>query len=175
MTPHVRPRSLEIVGRQGARVLFARQDPALAVPQRALELQDIPAALGEIVGRLHKRRPGVGEGALEQAVGAVAGPAVAVPSCSTSGTAYETAVAGCDQNTVYECGQAVAVNTLDLNENPGGASGDTATGLACRLTNSATLPINGQDQLVSTAYPFVAIAGSANPLSISGSPIVNSN
>jgi len=49
-------------------------------------------------------------------------------------------------------------------------------GLACSLTNSATtVPLDGQDSLVSTAYPFVALAGDANPLGISGTPVVNSN
>jgi hypothetical protein len=65
-------------------------------------------------------------------------------------------------------------NQIDLSENPGGAAGDTAMGLACLLTNSTTLPLDGQDQLRSTSYPFVAFAGDANPLRISG-PIANSN
>jgi Flp pilus assembly protein TadG len=111
---------------------------------------------------------------LEYLPGALSGPISAVPSCASSGTNYEQAISGCDQ-TVYHCGEAVAVNTVDLNENPGGGTGDTVTGLACTLTNNTSTPLSGQDQLVSTAYPFVAIAGSANPLGISGSPIVNSN
>jgi len=116
---------------------------------------------------------------LDYVPGAVTGPVAAVPSCASAGTIYEKAVAGCDQTTAYQCGLQAAVspspNTVDLNENPGGAIGDTAMGLACTLTNTSTIPLDGQDSLISTAYPFVAIVGSANPLNISGSPIVNSN
>jgi len=112
---------------------------------------------------------------LEYLPGAVTGPITAVPSCASAGTIYETAVAGCDQSTVYHCGESVAVDTVDLNEYPGGVAGDTAMGLACSLTNTSTIPLDGQDSLISTGYPFVAIAGDRNPLNISGSPVVNSN
>jgi len=116
---------------------------------------------------------------LDYVPGSVIGPVAAVPSCASAGTNYEKAVAGCDQTTAYQCGLQAAVsgnpNMVDLNENPSGATGDTAMGLACSLTNSATIPLDGQDALISTAYPFVAIAGDANPLNISGSPVVNSN
>jgi Flp pilus assembly protein TadG len=116
---------------------------------------------------------------LEYVPGSVTGPIAAVPSCASAGTNYEKAVAGCDQTTAYQCGLQAAVsgspNMVDLSENPGGPTGDTAVGLACSLTNSTTLPLDGQDALISTAYPFVAIAGDANPLNISHSPIVNSN
>jgi hypothetical protein len=113
---------------------------------------------------------------LDYLPGAVTGPAaVAVPSCASAGTVYETAVAGCDQSTVYHCGESVAFNTVDLNEYPGGVAGDTAIGLACSLTNTSTVPLDGQDSLISTGYPFVAVAGDRNPLNISGSPVVNSN
>ena len=114
---------------------------------------------------------------LQYVPGGVNGAATAVPSCAASGTNYETAVAGCDQSTVYECGQAISTNTVDLSENPGGVNGDTAAGLSCLLSNSPspTIPLNGQDTLISTAFPFVAVAGTANPLNIPSSPIVNSN
>jgi hypothetical protein len=92
------------------------------------------------------------------------------------------AVAGCDQSTVYQCGQIVPgsgkPNMVDLTENPSGPTGDTAVGLACSLTNTNTVPLTGQDQLRTTGpnpYPFVALAGDANPLGISGSPITASN
>ncbi|HTS04427.1 MAG TPA: pilus assembly protein TadG-related protein [Candidatus Eisenbacteria bacterium] len=113
---------------------------------------------------------------LEYVPGSVISPIAAIPSCASAGTNYEKAVAGCDQ-TVYECGQAVAVNTVDLSENPGGPNGDTAAGLSCVLTNSPgpTIPLDGQDSLISTTFPFVAVAGTANPLNIPRSPLVNSN
>ena len=92
------------------------------------------------------------------------------------------AVAGCDQSTIYQCGQVVtgggSPNMVDLSENPSGPAGDTAIGLACSLTNGNTIPLTGQDLLRTTGlnpYPFVALAGDANPLGISGSPITASN
>ncbi len=115
-------------------------------------------------------------GQLEYAPGAVAGSAVAVPSCARAGTIYEKAVAGCDQSTVYQCGLQGSSNTVDLNENPMGTSGDTARGVACALTNSTTVPLDGQDTLISGQYPFVALAGRLNPLGVPrNNPLVNSN
>jgi putative Flp pilus-assembly TadE/G-like protein len=119
---------------------------------------------------------------LEYLPGSAPATVSAVPSCA-SGTNYQQAVAGFDQTTVYQCGQQVALagnpNTIDLNENPGGGNGDTALGLACSLTappkGSQVIPLNGQDMLQTSGYPFVAIAGSANPLGINGAPITSSN
>jgi Flp pilus assembly protein TadG len=119
---------------------------------------------------------------LQYLPGAIAGFSQAVPGCSSGGSNYEMAVAGCDQNTVYQCGQQVpsggSPNMVDLSENPSGLTGDTAMGLACSLTNNNSIPLTGQDQLRTTGlnpYPFVALAGDANPLGISGSPITASN
>ena len=113
---------------------------------------------------------------LDYVPGAVAGSAAAVPSCARAGTIYEKAVAGCDQSTVYQCGLQGSSNTVDLNENPMGTSGDTARGVACALTNSTTVPLDGQDTLISAQYPFVALAGRLNPLGVPrNNPLVNSN
>lgn len=108
----------------------------------------------------------------------------AVPSCAPS-SFYGKAVAGCDQTTVYQCGQQVSSltspNMVDLNENPAGttgADGDTAQGLACSLTynkNAGSIPLVGADFLRLSPYPFVVLAGDANPLGISGTPITTSN
>ena len=118
---------------------------------------------------------------LQYLPGATSAPSQAVPGCASSGSNYEMAVAGCDQTTAYQCGQVVPnsgnPNTVDLSENPSGVGGDTAVGLACSLTNSSTIPLTGQDQLRTTGtnpYPFVALAGDANPLGISGTPITSS-
>ncbi len=110
---------------------------------------------------------------LEYVPGDVASQPVAVPSCAASGTGtnplYIQAVAGCDQSTDYQCGQVLSSNSpaVDLNENPGGATGDTAMGLACVVTNpQSALPLAGQDTLVTTTYPFTIMTGSANPLKL---------
>ena len=122
---------------------------------------------------------------LEYLPGAVPSTFQAVPSCAPASD-YGSAVAGCDTTTVYQCGQTLAAltnpNTLDLRENPAGSSGDTAQALACSLTgnsNPGNIPLVGNDTLRTTSYPFVAIAGSANPLGLGGGttsvPITASN
>ena len=122
---------------------------------------------------------------LEYLPGAVPSTFQAVPSCAPASD-YASAVAGCDAATVYQCGQTLSAlgnpNTLDLSENPAGSGGDTAQGLACSLTgngNSGNIPLVGQDTLRTSSYPFVAIAGSANPIGLgSGTtsvPITASN
>ena len=132
---------------------------------------------------LYNGNPPPGLPNLEYLPGAAPATSVAVPSCA-SASIYQQAVAGCDQTTVYQCGEQISgggnPNTIDLRENPGGAGGDTATGLACLLTpKSTSMPLSGQDLLKTDStpnpYPFVAIAGDANPLSISNSPITASN
>lgn len=119
---------------------------------------------------------------LEYVPGQVSSASQAVPACASGGSNYEQAVAGCDQTTVYQCGQQIPVsgnpNMVDLTENPSGPSGDTALGVACSLTGTNTIPLDGNDTLRTSGvppYPFVAIAGDANPLRISGTPITSSN
>jgi hypothetical protein len=106
--------------------------------------------------------------------GQILGSSVAVPSCATAGgggvPAYEPAVAGCDQSTVYQCGVASATaatpNAIDLSENPAGGTGDTANALACSLTGQTSVPLSGQDTLDTTSYPFTIRAGDSNPLKL---------
>jgi hypothetical protein len=116
---------------------------------------------------------------LEYLPGEIASPAVAVPSCAP-GSLYGQAVAGCDQSTQYQCGTPIAQgtppNAIDLSENPGGGTGDTALGLACSLTNQTSVPLVGEDALLTSSYPFQVTAGSANPLKIAtGTQITTSN
>jgi hypothetical protein len=111
----------------------------------------------------------------------------AVPSCAPA-SYYAKAVSGCDQTTVYQCGLQVGKggtpNQIALSENPAGtvgSDGDTAQGLACSLTgnvNAGNIPLQGQDSLRTTSYPFVPFAGDANPLGLGGTsttPITASN
>jgi hypothetical protein len=95
----------------------------------------------------------------------------AVPSCASG--AYQQAIAGCDQTTVYQCGvpspSATNPNQVDLTENPIGATGDTSTAVQCLIHQSSlgSAP-SGQDQFVTSSYPFQIQAGTSNPLNISG-------
>jgi hypothetical protein len=109
---------------------------------------------------------------LEYLPGMTSYPSVAVPSCSVSTglvAEYEPAIAGCDQGTSYQCGvqSSVAVspaNAVDLTENPGGAAGDTATGVSCLINQSTAGSANtGQDTINTLSYPYLITAGTGNP------------
>lgn len=98
--------------------------------------------------------------------------AAAVPSCA-AGSTYESAVSGCDQSTIYQCGVPDA-NAVDLSENPA-FSGDTTDAVQCLINQGDTSNISqssGQDTLnpfgAPSAYPFLIFAGSANPLVATG-------
>ncbi|MFZ0861661.1 MAG: pilus assembly protein TadG-related protein [Candidatus Sulfotelmatobacter sp.] len=107
---------------------------------------------------------------------------VAVPSCASSGSVYEEAIAGCDHSTVYQCG-VQSSNSVDLSENPGAGTNDTMNGVACLIHEgdaTDTQP-DGQDTLgpysspsaygSPSSYPFQILAGSSSSLSgLAGSP-----
>jgi Flp pilus assembly protein TadG len=103
----------------------------------------------------------------------------AVPSCSTPGSAspnYEPAIAGCDQTTVYACGQRNQ-NRVELIESPGTATNDTLNGVQCLIHAPMPGLAQGQDVLDTTAYPFKITAGANNPLvgPLGTTPITTSN
>lgn len=122
---------------------------------------------------------------LEYLPGLAPPSSVAVPACSASGAGgnpeYAPAVAGCDENTIYQCGVlgsiAATPSSVDLSENPAWpAPGDTANAVACLLNNSTTVPLAGQDFLDKSSYPYKITAGSANPNTpIQGSVVSSSN
>lgn len=111
-------------------------------------------------------------------------PSPAAPSCSvgSSGASpyYQQAVAGCDQNTVYQCGvqysSAPNPNQVDLSENPSGPTGDSATAAQCLINGGTGV---GQDTLATTGgmaqIPYQFTAGSANVYGVSHSLISSSN
>jgi hypothetical protein len=93
----------------------------------------------------------------------VSGNPGAVPACSTAG-AFQQAMGGCDQTTVYSCGVSL-FTPADLTINPGGTTGDTATAAQC-LTHSAPT-YSGADTLAggtTPTFPFQIQAGGGNPL-----------
>ena len=57
-------------------------------------------------------------GRLEYVPALIGGTATGVPSCAT-GSAYQEAIAGCDQSAVYACGVIGGGAKLDLTFNPG--------------------------------------------------------
>jgi Flp pilus assembly protein TadG len=117
---------------------------------------------------------------LEYLPGEVSAASVGVPAdgtdaCSLAADSnYAQAIAGCDQNTVYQCG-VTGGNVVDLSENP--RSGDSAHGAQC-LIHQATpglSTVSGQDTMEDASYPFQITAGDNNPLKISGNVITSSN
>jgi Flp pilus assembly protein TadG len=114
---------------------------------------------------------------------------VAVPSCASSGSTYEQAIAGCDRSTVYQCGvqssSSSSPNLVNLSENPGFGTGDTMNGVQCLINqgNTGGNSPTGQDYLNSgdnpqlgqpSAYPFQIFPGSSNPLGLANTPITSS-
>jgi hypothetical protein len=94
---------------------------------------------------------------------------VALPSCASGGDAFEQAVAGCDQSTVYKCGVSLG-NTVNLSENPAKQFGDTTSGVMC-LTHegsSTSGQPDGQDTINDSTYPFQFLAGGSNPITTGG-------
>lgn len=108
---------------------------------------------------------------LEYLPGLVGTSVTAVPSCSVGSSTYEQAIAGCDASTNYQCG-VQNQNTVDLRENPA-FSGDTVNGAKCliREGDPTDSQPDGQDTLVTSAYPFQILAGNSSPLSgLAGKP-----
>ena len=106
---------------------------------------------------------------------------VAVPSCASSGSVYEEAVAGCDQSTVYQCGvqssSSSNPNRVDLAENPGLGTNDTMNAVMCRIHegDATESQPDGQDTLNVSSYPFKILAGTSNTLGLaSNTPITSS-
>jgi hypothetical protein len=109
--------------------------------------------------------------------GKIGTPVVAIPSC-TQGDAYEETIEGCDASTNYQCG-ALLANGVDLTRNP---EAPTTNGVQCLIHQSNQNDItssSGQDSLntfgAPSAYPFEILAGTRNPVGLSGNPISTSN
>ncbi len=94
----------------------------------------------------------------------VQGTPVAVNSGAT-GDAWQQAIGGCDQTTVYACGTGGGASA-ELNANLGTANGDSYTATEA-LINAA----GGSDSINPGLYPFQIRAGAGNPLVTNG--IVN--
>ncbi|HKV77420.1 MAG TPA: pilus assembly protein TadG-related protein [Candidatus Sulfotelmatobacter sp.] len=114
--------------------------------------------------------------------GQITTPVTAIPSCS-GGDPYEEAIEGCDAPDNYQCGVPLA-NSVDLTKhNPGVNSITNAVQCLIHQTDSTNITgSSGQDYLKTSgtfgapsAYPFQILAGSSNPLGLSGTPITSSN
>ncbi|MGA9687386.1 MAG: hypothetical protein WBQ81_11575, partial [Candidatus Sulfotelmatobacter sp.] len=105
---------------------------------------------------------------------AIAANAKNINGCSQTpeDTNYWNAVAGCDQTTVYACGNALA-NTVDLtSDNPGPPGNDSVNATQCLINSGGSGPDNGQDVLAPDAtpytYPFQIQAGTKSALTKAG-------
>jgi hypothetical protein len=94
---------------------------------------------------------------------------VAVPSWAIGMDLYQQAIAGCDQSTVYQCGQQSTVELGGGRPNIDFATADAVLPLI-READLYTL-YDGQDSINNIAYPFQILAGTASPLSgLAGNP-----
>jgi hypothetical protein len=125
----------------------------------------------------------------EASYASTAVPADGTDACRTvkSATDYAQAIAGCDQTTQYQCGQA-SQNVIDLGENPG--QGDTTNGVECLIHQAAGTSDTlskasalGQDLMLPEfapppSYPFQIEPGSSNPLlnaGVKGTDLITSS
>jgi uncharacterized RmlC-like cupin family protein len=122
--------------------------------------------------------------------GQVSGTPVAIPTSPISavGDTYQEAIGGCDQTTVYQCGvqstPGSGPNFVDLTINPAQPAGGGYTtigvmALTHQTSDDPTAQPSGQDYLstygVRSTYLPQILAGSSNPLGISGDQITASN
>jgi Flp pilus assembly protein TadG len=122
-----------------------------------------------------------GPNSLDYVPGQVLNPAIAIAANSTisacadvNNNDYTKAVAGCDQSTVYACGNRLT-NTVELTEDPGPPRNDSVNGVQCLINESTNGPANGQDVLAPGAptappytYPFQIQAGANSALVSAG-------
>jgi Flp pilus assembly protein TadG len=97
--------------------------------------------------------------------------AVAVKASCAVGDNYQSAIAGCDQTTIYQCG-VPGGNYADLTINPmipTPATGETAVAASCLINQTA----GGRDALDTTIYPYQIRAGFGNTLVAAG--VVNTD
>jgi hypothetical protein len=99
-----------------------------------------------------------GPSSLDYVPGQVLNPSIAIAANNTISACleattndYTEAVAGCDQSTVYACGNSLA-NTVELTEDPGPPRNDSVNGAECLINATASGPGNGQDYLLRTPF-----------------------
>lgn len=133
-----------------------------------------------------------GANSLDYLPGQVLNPAIAIANNSTisacadvNNNDFTKAVAGCDQSTVYACGDSLT-NAVDLTEDPGPPRNDSVNGAQCLINEAANGLGNGQDNLAPAGpapytYPFqiqagansaLVSAGIASPSQITSSPSI---
>jgi Flp pilus assembly protein TadG len=95
----------------------------------------------------------------------------AVPSCASS--AFEQAIAGCDQTTRYQCGNDDLQSTVDLGQN--NVPNDSAAGGQCLIGATGDGLDMGQDSLDRSSYPYTIKTGTANPLGLSSDSVITSS
>jgi Flp pilus assembly protein TadG len=128
-----------------------------------------------------------GANSLDYLPGQVLNPAIAIAANSPTISAcsdvnnndFTKAVAGCDQSTVYACGDSLT-NAVDLTEDPGPPRHDSVNGAQCLINAGGSGLGNGQDYLATVAgtnpgpqpytYPFQILAGGNSALVSAGVP-----
>ncbi len=127
---------------------------------------------GNPVGQPKANASGLGTPNLQYVPGQLPASFTAVPSCASSD--FQEAIAGCDQTTLYQCGNDDQQSTVDLGQDD--VPSDSALGAQCLIGATGDGLGMGQDSLDRSSYPYKIKAGSSNPLGLStGSVITSSN
>jgi len=121
-----------------------------------------------------------GPNSLDYVPGQVLSPAIAIAAnskisaCSdVNNNDFTKAVAGCDQSTVYACGDSLTTNAVELTEDPGPPRNDSVNGAQCLINASDNGLAMGQDYLAPAGpapytYPFQIQAGANSALVSAG-------
>jgi Flp pilus assembly protein TadG len=117
----------------------------------------------------------VGKPNLQYVPGQLPASFTAVPSSCALSSDFQEAVAGCDQTTLYQCGNngEDQQSTVDLGQN--NVASDSALGGKCLIGATGDGLDVGQDSLDPSSYPYKIKAGSANPLGLSTDSIITSS
>jgi hypothetical protein len=115
---------------------------------------------------------GLGTPNLQYVPGQLPASFTAVPACA-AGSDFQEAVAGCDQTTVYQCGNDDQPSAVDLGQD--NVKSDSVLGGQCLIRAAADGLDMGQDSLDKASYPYKIKAGSANPLGLSTDSVITSS
>jgi hypothetical protein len=112
-----------------------------------------------------------GTASLQYVPGQLPASFMAVRSCAASD--FQDAIAGCDQTTKYQCGNADQQSTVDLTQN--NVPSDSANGAQCLIGATGTGLGAGQDALDRSSYPYKIQSGSANPLGLTQNTVITTS
>lgn len=123
-----------------------------------------PSGPCSVPGNLIPRNPPTANGSnLDFVPAPPPSTSTAVPSACGNTSAFQQAIAGCDQTTVYQCG-VQDQNTVDLGVH--NVPSDTADATQCLINHVSSS--TDEDSLDTTIFPYQVKAGTNSPLTRAG-------